>query len=228
MLNRSDFFYNFILRKRQQFMKNKTIVKTKNVNDNQQDRDSSLQKSHLIRTPSVNPVYKELVEEGHEDFYNYLDWLGLAKSHHLLILTSSHHYYFEVEDLKKIKTVVNLNRLNNIKSIRDFLRGIYTVLPHKCYFIGSFTDNKKHNGFFSSKRATIRSDGEDFNPESDMGAWNSFLNMLYGIIDSKTNRYMSEKSVKSLIEETGLKILDMTELNGHTYFCTQKDNPSVE
>jgi hypothetical protein len=209
-------------------MKNKTTVKTKNVNDNQQDRDSSLQKSHLVRKPSVNPVYKELVEEGHEDFYNYLDWLGLAKSHHLLILTSSHHYYFEVEDLKNIKTVVNLNRLNNIKSIRDFLSGIYNVLPHKCYFIGSFTDNKKQNGFFSSKKATVRSDGEDFNPESDMGPWNSFLNMLYGIIDSKTNRYMTEKSVKSLIEETGLKILDITELNGQTYFCAQKDNPSVE
>lgn len=211
-------------------MKGKVSLKTNKVNDNQRDRDLSPQSGSLIKKPSVSPVYKELVEEGHEDFYNYLDWLGLAKSHHLLILTSSHHYYFEVEDLKSIKTVVNLNKLNNIKSIREFLQGIYNVLPLKCYFIGSFTDNKKQNGFFSSKKTPGpgRVDGEDFNPESDSGPWNSFLNLLYGIIDMRTNRYLTEKGVKTYLEETGLKILDMTEFNGLTYFCTQKDNPSVE
>jgi len=209
-------------------MKSKTTTKTNKVNDNQRYKDSSLKSGALIKKPAVSPVYKELVEEGHEDFYNYLDWLGLAKSHHLLILASSHHYYFEVEDLKSIKTVVNLNKLNNIKSIKDFLQGIFNVLPHKCYFIGSFTDNKKHNGFFPSKKSTSSIDGEDFNSESDPGPWNSFLNLLYGIIDSKTNRYLTEKGVKAYLEDTGLKILDMTEFNGLTYFCTQKDNPSEE
>ena len=82
--------------------------------------------------------------------------------------------------------------------------------------------------FFSSKKSVVRIDGEDSGSESELGPWSSFLNMLYGIIDSKTNRYMTEKSVKLLIEETGLKILDMTEFNGQTYFCTQKDNLSVE
>ena len=123
-------------------MKSKTTTKTNKVSDNQRDKDSSLQNGPLIRKPAVSPVYKELAEEGHEDVYNYLDWLGLARSHHLLILTSSHHYYFEVEDLKNIKTVVNLNKLNYIKSVKDFLQGKYNILPHKCYFIGSFTDNK--------------------------------------------------------------------------------------
>ena len=209
-------------------MKSKATIKTKKVIDSQQDNNSPVNAGPVIKKSSVSPVYKELVEEGHEDFYNYLDWLGLAKSHHLLILTSSHHYYFEVEDLKNIKTVVNLNKLNYIKSVKDFLQGIYNILPHKCYFIGSFTDNKKQNGFFTSRKSPINSDGDDLDPESDAGPWNSFLNLVYGIIDSKTNRYMSEKSVKSYLEETGLKILDMTELNGQTYFCTQKDKPSVE
>jgi hypothetical protein len=209
-------------------MKSKTTTKTNKVDDNQRDRNSSLQSGPVLKKPNVNPVYKELVEEGHEDFYNYLDWLGLAKGHHLLILTSSHHYYFEVDDLKSIKTVVNLNKLNNIKSLKDFLQGIYNVLPHKCYFIGSFTDSKKHSVFFPSKKSPGRIDGEDFNSESDSGPWSSFLNLLYGVIDMKTNRYLTEKGVKLYLEETGLKILDMTEFNGLTYFCTQKDIPSVE
>ena len=209
-------------------MKSKTTTKTNKVSDNQRDKDSSLQNGPLIRKPAVSPVYKELAEEGHEDVYNYLDWLGLAKSHHLLILTSSHHYYFEVEDLKSIKTVVNLNKLNNLKSIKDFLQGIYNVLPDKCYFIGSFTDSKKQSIFSPSKKSPGRIDGEDFNSESDNSSWNSFLNLLYGVIDMKTNRYLTEKGVKHYLEETGLKILDMTEFNGLTYFCTQKDNTSVE
>jgi hypothetical protein len=209
-------------------MKSKTATKTNKVNDNQRDKNSSLQNGPLIRKPSVSPVYKELADEGHEDVYNYLDWLGLAKSHHLLILTSSHHYYFEVEDLKSIKTVVNLNKLNNIKSIKDFLQGIYNVLPHKCYFIGSFTDSKKQSIFSPYKKSPGRIDGEDFKSETDNGPWNSFLNLLYGVIDMKTNRYLTEKGVKQYLEETGLKILDMTEFNGLTYFCTQKDNTSVE
>jgi hypothetical protein len=52
--------------------------------------------------------------------------------------------------------------------------------------------------------------------------------MLYGIIDLKTNRYLTKKTVQIMLEEKGLKILDITEFNGLTYFCTQKDKPSVE
>lgn len=209
-------------------MKSKTILeKTKRTNNQRVKRSPHL-KGSMIKSTDMNPVYTELVGEGHEDFYNYLDWLGFAKTTDLLILASSHHYYFEVEDLKNIKTIVNLNKLNYIKSVKDFLLGIYNILPHKCYFIGSFTDNKKQNGFFSPRKSPINSDGEDINSESESGTWNSFLNLVYGIIDSKTNRYMSEKTVKSYLEEIGLKILDMTELNGQTYFCAQKDKPSVE
>ena len=64
--------------------------------------------------------------------------------------------------------------------------------------------------------------------ESDEKPWTSFLNMLYGIIDSKANSSFSKKTVQFMLEDTGLKILDMTEFNGLTYFCTQKIKPSVE
>jgi hypothetical protein len=209
-------------------MKGRTIVKNKNITNNQRVKRSSHNKNPIMEKTKINPVYERLAGEGHEDFYNYLDWLGLAKNLDLLILTSSHHYYFEVEDLKNVMTVINLNKLNNIKNIKEFLQAIYTVLPHKCYFVGSFTDNKKHNGFLSSKKTYYRIEAEEPGSDNEMGPWNSFLNMVYGIIDLKTIRYMSEKSVKLLLESTGFKILDMTEFNDLTYFCTQKDDPSVE
>jgi hypothetical protein len=209
-------------------MKSKTIIEKRKRTDNQRVKRSPDLKSSMIKNTEMNPVYTELVGEGHEDFYNYLDWLGFARTPDLLILTSLHHYYFEVEDLKNVRTVVNLKKLNNINKPKDFLQEIYSVLPNKCHLIGSFTDNKKQNIFSPSKKPQNRIDADESGSEMETGRWNSFLNVLYGVIDAKTNRYLSEKSVRLLLEETGLKILDLTEFNGLTYFCAQKTNPSVE
>ena len=209
-------------------MKSRITAKNKNTIDNQQVKESYNKSGLIVNKTKIDPLYEELADEGQEDFYSYLEWLGMAKKTDLLILTSSHHYYFEVEDLKNIKTVVNLNQLNNIKNIKDFLQAIFSVLPHKCYFIGSFTDNKKQNGFSTSKKSLHQIEKTDYISEPDNGTWSSFLNFVYGIIDSKTNRSLSKKTVQFMIEDTGLKILDITEFNGLTYFCTQKNKPSVE
>jgi hypothetical protein len=209
-------------------MKSKSTIDKGNITNNQRVKKSSHLKSSMIKKTEINPAYAELVGEGHEDFYNYLDWLGLSKSPDLLVLASSHHYYFEVEDLKNVKTIVSLKNLNNLTRPKDFLQELYSVLPHKCHFIGSFVDNKKQNIFTPSKKNTEIPEQSEENHELETGRWNSFLNVLYGVIDAKTNKYLSEKSVRLLLEETGLKILDITEFNGLTYFCTQKDKPSVE
>ena len=209
-------------------MKNKTITKTKNVVSNQEDKGLSPKKNPIAKKSVVSQIHEQLAGEGQEDFYSYLEWLGLAKKPDLLILTSSHHYYFEVEDLKNVRAVINLNRLNNIKRIKDFLQTVYFVLPHKCHFIGCFTDSKNQNSSLTSKKPLHQIEKQGYMAESDEGPWSSFLNMLYGIIDSKTNRSLTKKTVQFMLEDAGLKILDITEFNGLTYFCTQKDKPSVE
>lgn len=209
-------------------MKSKTSTKNKDIIDSQQVKKSSDNTGSIVKKTKINPIYAELADEGQEDFYSYLEWLGLAKKPDLLILTSSRHYYFEVEDLKNVKTVLNLNQLNNIKNIKDFLQTLFSVMPYKCYFIGSFTDNKKQNGLLSSRKSLHHIEKTDYISEPNDGAWSSFLNMLYGIIDSKTSRSLSKKTVQFVLEDTGLKILDITEFNGLIYFCTQKNKPSVE
>jgi hypothetical protein len=60
-------------------MKNKTIVKTKKDINNQQDVEFLSKKNLMINKPTVNAVHDEFAVEGHEDFYSYLEWLGLAK-----------------------------------------------------------------------------------------------------------------------------------------------------
>jgi hypothetical protein len=61
-------------------MKNKTIVKTKKDINNQQDGEFLSKKNLMINKPTVNAVHDEFAVEGHEDFYSYLEWLGLAKN----------------------------------------------------------------------------------------------------------------------------------------------------
>jgi len=209
-------------------MKDKTTINQNKDTDSQRVKKSSHLKSSLVKKTEINPVRAELVGEGHEDFYNYLDWLGLAKSPDLLILASTHHYYFEADDLKDVRIVVSLKKLNSINRPKDFLQEIFSILPHKCYFIGSFTDNKKQNVFTPSKKIPSPMESEEDDSELAIGRWNSFLNVLYGVIDAKTIRFMTERTVRQMLESIGLKILDITEFNGLTYFCTQKDNSSVE
>jgi hypothetical protein len=224
MLNLTDFFHTFIFSSVKRFMKSKSTTKTMKDIDNKNIKKSSNQNTPVVKKPVVNKVYAELADHGHEDFYSYLEWLGLAKKHDLLILTDSHHYYFEAEDLKNVKAVINLNQLNNIKKIKDFLQAIYFILPQKCHFIGSFTDSKTKDGFMNSKKSLHQIEIKSYLSESDESPWDSFLTLVYGLVDSKTNRKMSKKSVQFMFEDVGLKILDITEFNGLTYFCTQKDD----
>ncbi|NLE34238.1 MAG: hypothetical protein GX622_03975, partial [Bacteroidales bacterium] len=54
-----------------------------------------------------------------------------------------------------------------------------------------------------------------------------FINRMYSFIDSRTNRYLTRRSVSNLLKESGLVLVGMTEINGLTYFHTRKDKPAA-
>jgi len=47
------------------------------------------------------------------------------------------------------------------------------------------------------------------------------------LMDLRTNRYLSRRSVTTLLSEHGFQIVGMTEMNGMTYFYTKKNNPAA-
>src|SRR5450759_5172168 len=170
-----------------------------------------------------NPVFEILTAEGCENFVNYIEWLGLAKDPNLVVLSSQHHYYYDAEEMKNVKTVINLKELNQIKQINSFLHSIFHILPQKSNLIGCFVDNKKQNGFvLSNGPSDFHYKRNSDAIENGIASSSPFLSMIYSMIDSKTNKYMSERSVSLLLEDHGFKVLDMTELNGLTYFLAQK------
>jgi hypothetical protein len=186
-------------------------------------------KNHSGEVMANNSVYKKLATEGSDIFFDYVDWLGLANDQGFIVLPPSHHYYYDAEELKDVKTVVNLKQLNHIKQIKEFLHNIFSILPSQSYFLGTFTDRKFQNSFFSY--LTINQTGAKGQVDAVENGIESripFLNMMYNILDSKTNRNLSKRSVTLLLEDTGFKVLNMSELNGLTYFCAQKVRRSPE
>jgi hypothetical protein len=169
-----------------------------------------------------NPVLRTLTNEEGENFVNYIEKLGLAKDPKIVVLSSLHHYYYAAEEMINVKTVVNLKELNQIKQLKDFLHSIFHILPPDCNLIGCFVNNKKQSGFIlntSPSDSYYKRNSDAI--ENGIASSSPFLNMIFNMIDSKTNKYMSEHSVSLLLEEHGFKVLDMTENDGLTYFCAQ-------
>jgi hypothetical protein len=204
-------------------MKNRIAINEPDIINNQKINTSINNGGTSIDLNENNPVSEILTAEGGENFVYYIEWLGLAKDPNLVVLSSKHHYYYDAEEMKDIKTIVTLKEFNQIKQIKSFLTSIFHLLPPKCNFIGCFIDNNKQNGF------VLRNNSSDSHSKRNSEAIENsivsrvpFLNMIFSMMNSKTNKYMSKTNVTLMLEDHGFKVLDMTELNGLTYFYAQR------
>ncbi len=84
-----------------------------------------------------------LFAEGGLNFYNYIRRLGLESDPDIVVISSLRHFYYDAEEMIKVKALVNLTELNQVKRIVDFLHTCYQIMPQKSYLIGCFVDNKK-------------------------------------------------------------------------------------
>ena len=178
---------------------------------------------NTVEPKQINKGIDILANEGGESFSNYVEWLGLKNYPNMIILSSVHHYYFDIEELKGVNTIVNLKQLNLIKDINVFIHSMHKIMPSGCNFIGSFLDSNTQNGFaLNSGTSLFSTKKEDELSENGITSRIPFLNMIYNLMDSKTNRMLTKKNVESMLEDQGFKVLDMTEFNGLTYFHAQK------
>ena len=171
----------------------------------------------------ANEAIDKLITEGGGSFYNYVDSRGLSKDPTLIVLSSSHHYYYDFEEINNAKTVVYLKELNRIKEIKSLLYSHLHFLPQRCNFLGCFVNNRKIERYtlrinLAAGKKVRNSDDEELGIVSRF----PFINMLYSVMDLKTNAYMSENSVTQMLGVHGFKIMEMKEVNGLTYFHSQK------
>jgi hypothetical protein len=172
---------------------------------------------------AANEAIGNLITEGGDDFYNYVNRIGLAKDPGLIVLSSQHNYFYDNEEMSKAKTVIDLTELNHIKEIKILLQSYLHFMPQRSNFVGCFVNNKKfgsygirNNSSFSRNIKTSEA------VELGIVSRNPFINMLYSMMDLKTNTYLSERRVTIMLGVYGFKVLEFQELNGLTFFHSQK------
>lgn len=151
----------------------------------------------------LNPALENIRSEAGDDFLQYLEWLQLEDEPNLLTLSSSHHYYYDDDDLKNIKILINLKPLNSIKQLERFLQTVVRLLPHNSNFIGYFKNTDQNRSVYSLAQFSI------------------FFQGIINYIDLKTDNSLTKREVSRLLEKHKLNVVDITDINGMTYFCSK-------
>jgi hypothetical protein len=147
-----------------------------------------------------NPLAEHLISEGGENFLSYLTVLGLAGEQNVMILSARHNYYYDYKDLKGAAILINLRRLNRINHLDSFLNTLCNSLSPKAGFIGCFSDWR------ISKKIEL--------PSKRHGRFINYLN-------SGTETGFDRNDISGLLESHRFNVIDMTEINGLTYFRTE-------
>lgn len=172
-------------------------------------------------------VTEKLAGEKYRLYHDYLEWIGFADDPNVIVLAPNEHYYYDDEDLREVSALVNLEQLNHIRQLRDFLKTVNQMLPNKSFFVGSFIERKHQYSFFSYPSQAAHINGGMDAVENGISSRIPLLNIIYDFIDSRTNnRNLTRKSMTTLLEISGFRVLDMTEIDGITCFCAQKNSLS--
>jgi len=158
---------------------------------------------------SISPSIVSMIAEGGETFFRYLKNLGLSKEKNLMVLSSSHHYYYDENDLRSIKTLVNLKKLNMMKHLDTFLQTLIRILPQDANFVGCFSDNGSTKNRFAFVNPSL------------------LFNRILNFLDSKTDYPMGRNEVAQILQAHGFEIVDMTEVNGVTYFYSKNVKKNI-
>ena len=163
------------------------------------------------RKSGFSPSIIKVIAEGGENFFLYLKRHNISRETDLLVLPSVHHYYYDENELKNVRTLVNLKKLNHIKHLESFLNNLFQMLPQDANFIGCFSNDKtmKQNGFAYYKPSRL-------------------LRRFISFVDSKTDRILDNNKVSEILERNGYVIADMTELDGVTYFYSRNIQKKAE
>lgn len=176
------------------------VIKRSRTSADKKVRTNGNRTTNMSVDREKNLVPDRLSAEVDENFLNYLNWNGLANEDNLLILSSKLHYYYDYEELKDVTTLINLKKLNLMGHLDDFLHTLYDGLSPKANFVGCFADRKSQKGVTVTSRL-----------------YKKFLNFL----DAKIDMEIDSSDFSKRLESHGFKIIDMTEINGLTYFRTQ-------
>ncbi|MFN8239740.1 MAG: hypothetical protein U0X39_03205 [Bacteroidales bacterium] len=156
---------------------------------------------------NYNPANFSLTATGGKNFFRYLKNMNLTNDPDSLILPPDKHYYYDANELHNVRTLINLKKLNLITDLESFMKDLCTVLPSNAKLVGCFADRKSNN---------------------KNGLFSGLSNTIINLVESKTYHNLSKKDVIRILEKSGFTVIDMTEMNGLTYFYSRSINNQAE
>jgi hypothetical protein len=188
-------------------MGNISIIRFAKINKANPGRNNSTRWKSSGKIISFNTSIFKLIAEGGLNFFRYLKNLGLSGEPNMIILSSRNDYQYDVNDLKSVRTLINLKKLNLIKHLDVFLNTLVRILPPNTNFIGCFSDRKTLN-----------------DNEFHVNWFLKLLNRLFNFAGFRIYHNMNNDEVIELLERNSFRIVDMQEKNGLTYFYSQNIN----
>ena len=185
-------------------------------------KESLVTRREPDRGSARESLHSQLCKEESEDFYNYLDWLDLAGIRSNLVLSKENHFLFSEEELQDIELVINLKCLNRFSDLDEWLSNIHDTLSNLTYFTGCFKEDKnlfdETPDYFKYLKSVEKKRYKGAR-SSAISKLSSILGRFFGSGDFIS---LNKDITKKLLRISGFTVLDMTELNGKTYFCVQK------
>lgn len=148
--------------------------------------------------------FKE-IQEKEDDYdtvlYDYIIKHKLTKKNRLLFVSKKFYYYNE-QDLKNIKTVIFIQKFNDIKHLDDMIENLYKILKNYNIICGRFVDSRAD--------------------KVNLPTYQKLFNMFSDFLSIKPNKSLSSKQLTAYFNAYNFKIVDMTEINNITYFYAKK------
>ncbi len=169
----------------------KTRVYRANINPGQSDSD---------------PAASELITNGGESFSRYLKSVNLSRESEMLVLPTESHYFYDEDELRNIRILINPRRLNQVKHTDKFLNSLVQVLPTGAKFLGCFHESRTSNDDLKAFRVLYK-----------------LCNKVNRFFNSGKDQYLNKNEVSELLERHGFVTIDMREMDGLTYFCSRNE-----
>lgn len=185
---------------------NSVINQQNPININLDSANNSFVNSSYINS-DLSTTNSGLTAEGGKAFFHYLRSFNLLKEPDILVIPPNKHYYYNENDLINVRTLVFLMKLNHIKDRDAFLQTLYRILPPNVNIIGCFYNSR----IINDKNLLSRLSGR----------FNNLLNSMAG-------QEIDKRYVSVLFEKYGFNVIDMTDINGLTFFYSQIRHNNIE
>lgn len=193
-------------------------------------KSSVFRRTSYLKDTKRDSLYRNLLNEDCEDFYNYVDWLDLVKSPNIIVIPATNSFFYIPEDMAGTETVINLKPLNLIKNVKAYLDKMHSFLPEYTYLTGCYEDyfnGDKRDRNFNNTGNNMREKTAGRNTDSAFLSASKISHLIHELFTRRLRTGLTRESARALLQDAGFTVLDITPLNNKTYFCAQKRPPSL-